>query len=151
MRQHDAAQPLHFAQAQCAGRLVLARVHRLDAASEQFSQVRAEVQGQAQHAGHETVDHHPHLGQPVVDVEQLQQQRRAADHLNVEPRAAAQQARGRQAAQADDQAQRHRQKSRTEKQRQSPDRALGQRGQVHAQRSEIQVVLLMRAVAALTC
>ena len=66
----------------CAG-LPLAFRDRLDAGSEHLGHIGGVVQRESHRAGHEWRQHDAGIGQHVVDEEELQQQRRAANELDV--------------------------------------------------------------------
>jgi hypothetical protein len=85
LRQHHVAQGLAPAQPEAVGRPPLA-LATADGAAQALGQVGAGVQRQRQHPGRHRREFDADAGQAVVDDEQLHQQRRAAEHADIERR-----------------------------------------------------------------
>jgi len=91
LRHDDPAQGLRPGHAQRGCRHRLLRVHRQDAAADDFGGIGGGGQRKGDHRGGKAVELQPDGGQGVEDEHQLQQLGGAAQHPDIEPGAAAQQ------------------------------------------------------------
>ena len=118
----DEAEDLPARQAERHAGIALAGRHRFDAGAHDLGRVGAEIDDQRDQRRRQRVEAEAEAGQPEIDEEELRQQRRVADRLDVAQDGAAQQPRaragGERAGEADEKAQRDRRRAEPQRRRQ---------------------------------